>query len=97
MWRSISALASVAVILIIMQVQVGNLMVPAPAGAAGNAQQPMWTLFPLPANVKTVAQKRAEKKAQEEGTLLRLFAKPHPFTAEKEGYRIVFPGKPTVP
>ncbi len=99
MWRSISALACVAVILIVMHMQVGNLMVPAPGGAPGNAQPPTWTLFSLPAkpDARTTAQKRADKKAEEEATLLRPFAKPYPFTAEKEGYKIIFPGKPTVP
>jgi hypothetical protein len=39
----------------------------------------------------------AEQLAKEKAGLLRPFDSPHPFEPEGEGYRIIFPGRPTTP
>lgn len=58
--------------------------------------------MPLPANPKPPSKEervrqKAEKKVWDEANLLRPFAKPYPFEGKQEGYRVLFPGKPTVP
>jgi hypothetical protein len=82
MWRSFAAFLSIAGLLILMQLRVPNGMM------GPNQPQP---------NQGNPAQQLADKKAKEQAELLRPFKEPHPFDASKEGYHVIFPGKPSPP
>jgi hypothetical protein len=102
MWRLAVAAVCFVIALVVVQTQVANLMVlPGQPGGQGNAPAKTWFLLPLPKNPKIdpqeLARQKAKKKIEEQANLLRPFAKPYPFEAKREGYKVVFPGKPTTP
>jgi hypothetical protein len=99
MWRMLVAFACIVIALAVIQSQVSALLMAPDQSGAAPART--WMLLPLPANPKpdpqAQARAKAEKKSLEQAALLRPFAKPHPFEAAQEGYKVTFPGKPTTP
>jgi hypothetical protein len=102
MWRFSVPAVCIVVAFVLVQMQVANLMVlPGQPGALPNGQPRTWMLLPLPKNPKldpqARAEQRAKKKIEEQVSLLRPFAQPYPFEDAERGYKVIFPGKPTMP
>lgn len=95
--RVVVSAVFVVITFVVVQSQLANLLTLPDPGAP--AQPTTWFLVPLPKaakpDPKVVERERLQKRAQELATLLRPFAKPHPFDAPDKGYTVVFPGQPT--